>query len=233
MPRHTRILTAPLAAIAVTGLVGAGAAQAHGGESYGGHEGHDGTHGESWSADVVTSEEATATLGEAGVSVDAVEPATAEVQEDGRTLLSFPKGDDAGDDSADDPADDTSYEKSGEHGQYGEVAFEGGVEYSSVSATTTWLEPTVDTADWTVSADVDGTRVDVFQLAVPDQEESSGHERGASYAEHGTDGAHQVDLVLTADGAEALNEVAGGDAFAEGDVLAESAEGAGDNGDWR
>lgn len=222
MRKHATTLLAPLAALAIAGTVGAAPAQAHGDgdhERYGNHQqsrGHDDRHGhghgqehrdgheDSKSAEIVTSEEATVTLAAAGVTVDALDPATAESQEDGTVRLSFPKAE-----------DDAAASESGE------VAFDGGISYATDTGGATWLEPTVDTDDWTVSFDVDGQRVDLLQV-VPEE----GGDEAASYgSKHGHGDEAEFDLALTADGATALNEVAGDGAFAEGDILAQSDDG--------
>src|SRR5262245_35839286 len=123
MRKTTTTLLAPLAALAVAGTIGAGPAQATGDEhgQYGGGES-----GDSPSAEIGTSEDATATLEEAGVTTEAVEPATAEEQEDGTTQLAFPK----------DEESEKKYDS--------EVEFLGGVEYASEASSTTWSDPTVD-----------------------------------------------------------------------------------------
>ncbi len=109
MRKTTTTLLAPLAALAVAGTIGAGPAQATGDE----HGQYGGEHSDTQSAEIATSEEAAATLEEAGVTTGAVEPATAEEQEDGTTLLSFPK----------DEESEKKYDS--------EVEFLGAVEYAS------------------------------------------------------------------------------------------------------
>lgn len=227
MRKTTTTLLAPLAALAVAGTIGAGPAQATGDE----HGQYGGEHSETQSAEIATSEEAAATLEEAGVTTGAVEPATAEEQEDGTTLLSFPK----------DEESEKKYDS--------EVEFLGAVEYASEAGTTTWQEPAIDTSDGLVSFEVAGERTDLLQV-VPAEEEAEGDESSeestdesseessgghASYAsypdkgddegEHGDEEGDEYDLALTAEGAEALNEVAGDEAFAEGDVLASTDDG--------
>ena len=228
MRKTTTTLLAPLAALAVAGTIGAGPAQATGDE----HGQYGGEHSDTQSAEIATSEEAAATLEEAGVTTGAVEPATAEEQEDGTTLLSFPK----------DEESEKKYDS--------EVEFLGAVEYASEAGTTTWQEPAIDTSDGLVSFEVAGERTDLLQV-VPAEEEAEGDESSeessgehASYAsyqdkgddegehsdegdegDHGDEEGDEYDLALTAEGADALNEVAGDEAFAEGDVLASTDDG--------
>ncbi len=217
MRKRTTALLAPLAALAVAGTIGAGPAQAHGDES-GGHDGYDGgEHGDTRSAEIVTDEDAAATLEEAGVSLDAVDPATAEEQEDGLTELEFPQ-------------DEESDQKDSE------VEFLGGIEYSSEAGTATWADPSVDTSDWLVSFDVDGERTDLLQVVPEDEGDSEeGDEQTYAQSSYGgeSDGSDEgeesgegdYDLALTAEGADALNEVTGDDSFAEGDLFASTDDG--------
>jgi hypothetical protein len=234
MRKTTTTLLAPLAALAVAGTIGAGPAQAHGDE----HGQYGGEQSDSSAAEIVTSEEATAVLDEAGVTTEAVEPATAEEQEDGLTELSFPK----------DEESEKKYDN--------EVEFLGGVEYASEAGSTTWQEPAVDTSDGLVSFDVAGERTDLLQVVPAEDSEDSeesgesdesgeadesdesddhGEARTASYGgeTEGHDGEEsgehgdkdEYDLALTAEGADALNEVAGDDTFAEGDIFASTDDG--------
>lgn len=236
MRKRTITLFAPLAALAVVGTVGAGPAQAHGDQYDSGYSGeYGGEHSDSQAAEIVTDEEADATLADAGVTTEPVDPATAEEQEDGSTLLTFPEDEDQSDDESTYSESDTEEE------------FLGGLEYSSEAGTATWEDPTVDSTDGLVSFVVDGERTDLLQVVPADDEadgdEAEGDEYGeastASYgdeeyegdeaeesdeAEEGDEGT-EYDLALTAEGAESLNEVAGDDAFAEGDVLASTDDG--------
>jgi hypothetical protein len=204
MRKHVAALITPLAALAVAGTVAAGPAQANGED----HDGHD-DHG--WSAEVETTPEASDTLEQAGVTLTAEEPATAEPQEDGTTEVTFPAVP-----SADDEEADSSLDASGE----GEVAFEGGLTFDSEAGTATWSTPTVDTSEWTVGFEVDGEQVDVLQ-AVPVADGADGEdvEEGDTY---GDDEGGSIDLTLTTEGADSLNQVAGDETFAEGDVLAQA-----------
>lgn len=190
MRKHATTLIAPLAALAVVGTVGAGAASATG-DSHGDH-GEYGGH-QAAAVQVETSDEAEAALDEVGVTLGAVEPATAEESEDGTTEITFP----------------TSAEQDFSSG---EAAFDGGIAVTGASGETTWLEPAFDTSDWQVSFDVDGQRVDLLQVVPED----------GSFATGGSESGHEADLALTAEGAEALNAVAGEGAFAEGDVFADA-----------
>ena len=215
MRKTTTTLLAPLAALAVAGTIGAGPAQATGDE----HGQYGGEHSDTQSAEIATSEEAAATLEEAGVTTGAVEPATAEEQEDGTTHLSFPK----------DEESEKKYDS--------EVEFLGAVEYVSEAGTTTWQEPAIDTSDGLVSFEVAGERTDLLQVEPAEGDESSEESSGehASYAsyqdkgddegDHGDEEGDEYDLALTAEGADALNEVAGDEAFAEGDILASTDDG--------
>jgi hypothetical protein len=195
MRKHATTLLAPLAALAIAGTVGTAPAQAHG-DDHGDHSG--GEHGDTRSAEIVTDEDAAATLAEAGVTLDAVDPATAEEQEDGTTELTFP------------------HDENGDARSEDKIDFLGGVEYSSEAGTATWADPSLDTSDWLVSFEVDGQRTDLLQV-VPENEGDDGDD--------GDDGEGDHDLALTAEGADALNEVAGDESFAEGDILASTDDG--------
>jgi hypothetical protein len=263
MRKHVKTLITPLAALAVAGTIGlgtAGSAQAHGdwGE-HGGWSGHDPSQDHTWSAQIETDPDAAAALADAGVTLDAVEPATAEPQEDGTTELTFPK--DESQEPTPAPSASTGTDDTGPE-QYGgleEVAFDGGITASSDTGAATWEQPTYDISDGTVSFDVDGQQVDLLQ-AVPASDESPapddpgddpGDDSGdddsgtdSGYAESGytTAGDDQgddqgddpgdesghdsnVDLVLTEQGAEGLNAVAGEGTFAAGDVFASVEDG--------
>lgn len=194
MRKHATTLIAPLAALAVVGTIGAGPANATGdghGDEYGHHD-----HGPV-SVQVETSDEAEATFTEAGATLAAVEPATAEEAEDGTVELTFP----------------TSEEQDLSSGQ---AAFDGGLTVSGAAGDTSWLDPALDTSDWQVSFDVDGQRVDVLEV-VPEEGEAF----AAGESHEGNEG-HEADLALTAEGADALNAVVGGGAFAAGDVLGDA-----------
>jgi hypothetical protein len=218
MHKRTISLFAPLAAFAVAGAIGTGPAQAKGDE----HGGDPRNHRDSHSAEIVTSEEATATFDETGVTTEAVPPATAIEQEDGTTEFRFPE-------------DDTDHGRTtpGKSDKAtGEFEYLGGIEYSSEAGdAVTWEDPEVDTSDGLISFDVDGERVDLLR-AVPDQEsdkesDDESESDGESYDSYGDDGKEHGDyeLVLTDDGADQLNQVAGDDAFEEGDVLATTDDG--------
>jgi len=213
MRKTATALLTPLAALAVAGTVGTGPAQATGHDGYG----HQGEH-EAPSAELVTSEEASTAISDAGVTIDAIEPATAEPQEDGTTELSFPL--------AESPEEQSAPTTPGEDEQ---VQFDGGIEFGSESGTASaWEAPQVSTSDGTVTVEIEGEQVDVLQ-AVPADEDEGDDEGDETAARTATDsGDHEdygeksdeADLVLTADGADALNEVTGEDTFAEGDVFA-------------
>jgi hypothetical protein len=221
-------LLAPAAVLAVAGTIGfAPSANAHGDEHGGEHDAP--------AAEIVTSEDAAATLTDAGVTLEATDEATGETLEDGRTRLSFPY-----DDSDSEPAPDehaawsTGGTDTDEEGD-DHLEFVGGVEYTSDLATTEWEDPHVDTSDGLVSFDVAGERTDLLAVTEADEtddQDPEGEDPSAARSDEGdtdgdTDGDTEGDdegaeyeLVLTADGADALNEVAGDDAFAEGDVFA-------------
>jgi hypothetical protein len=215
MRKHATTLLAPLAALAIAGTVGTAPAQAHGDQSSGHGDHSGGDHGDTRSAEIVTDEDAAATLEEAGVTLAAVDPATAEEQEDGTTELTFPQ---AGEGDAKSTSED-------------EVDFLGGIEYSSDADTATWADPSLDTSDWLVSFEVDGERTGLLQVVPEDEgdDEESGEYRTSGY-NHGDEsdegqGESDYDLALTAEGADALNEMAGDESFAEGDVLATTDDG--------
>ncbi len=125
----------------------------------------------------MTDEDAATALEDAGVTLDAVDPATAEEQDDGLTELTFPQ-------------DEESDQKDSE------VEFLGGIEYSSEAGTATWEDPSVDTSDWLVSFDVDGERTDLLQVVPADEEGRRRVRRGVrderlratSGYEHGDEG---------------------------------------------
>jgi len=195
MRKSTTALLTPLAAFAVAGSIGTGPAQANGVQ-----HGTETDHTRAHSAEIVTTEDAAATLDQSGVTTEAVPPATAEPQDEGTTEFRFPE-------------DDTDIGRAtpGRSDRAeGEFEYLGGIEYrSDAGGSTTWQDPEVDTTAGLVSFEVDGERTDLLQ--VEPVEESEEH---ADY-----------DLVLTDDGADELNEVAGSDAFEEGDVLATTDDG--------
>jgi hypothetical protein len=223
MRKHATTLIAPLAALAIAGTV---TAPAYAGGDHDGH-GHHGGH-DAPAAQITTSDEATAALADAGVSVDAVDPATAETDDDGNVELTFPVAWDKSDGDRHDGH--RGHHRTG--GGWGEeIAFEGGIEWTSDAASSTWLDPTVDPQDGQVTFTVDGQEVDALQAVPADDEGDDDGDDGpgdhwrSQGGDHGDHGGGDFDLVLTAEGADAVNQVAGDDAFAEGDVLAETDDG--------
>jgi len=215
MQTHAKTLLAPLAAVAIAGALGAAPAEAHGGghpgygqHGYGHHHGHHGHRGhDARAAEIVTSDETAAAFAQAGVDVSAVDPATAHAKRDGTTELSFPRAEDG--------------ERWGKRWSK-ELDFEGGVTYASDVASSTWLDPSVDTKDGSVSFQVSGQRVDLLQV-VPEGDDGDGDGDHQRAGRHGHD--DEFDLTLAAEGAAALNQVTGGDSFAAGDVFADTDEG--------
>ena len=226
MRKTTTTLLAPLAALAVAGTIGAGPAQAHGDE----HGQYGGEHSDSQSAEIVTSEEAAATLEEAGVTTGAVEPATAEEQEDGTTLLSFPK------DEESEKKYDSEVEFLGGcrvrlRGRHHDVAGPGDRHLRRARELRGRRRAHRPAPGRAGRGGGRGRRV---VRGVP-----TSHERAPSHASYGDEergrrgraspatkrDEDEYDLALTAEGADALNEVAGDDAFAEGDVLASTDDG--------
>ncbi|MDR7253009.1 hypothetical protein J2X46_001994 [Nocardioides sp. BE266] len=219
--KHLRLLTTA-AFVSAVALTTAGApAQAHGDGGRGdhtsshGHGGHGSSHVRAgW---VTVTEEATAILDTAAVTIEGSDGARVGRNRDDLIVISLGGGRHH-DDSDDDSDDRTSLRGKGGWDRSSDAT----ITLTSAAGTTEWSGFALDKSEGVITADVDGVEdVPVLTLVKTDDDDDDdddagqwGHHRG------GSRGWGSSELQLTQASSDSLDKVVGSDAFAAGDAFA-------------